>query len=77
VDNGQGLITSEAHNSGVSDVVFSLDGSRLYSASVDGTGRTYLLDIDELMALARQRLYRQLTETECRQYLHRESCPGS
>ena len=74
VDNGQELLTLEGHTSGVSDVLFSPDGKRLISASVDGTARTYLLHIDELMSLARERVYRQMTESECRQYLHQQAC---
>jgi len=74
VDNGQELLTLEGHTSGVSDVLFSQDGKRLISASVDGTARTYLLHIDELMSLARERVNRQMTESECRQYLHHQAC---
>ena len=74
-ETGELLITLTGHTSGVSDVAFSPDGTRLYTASVDGTSRVYLLDIDELMDLARERLSRGFTQEECRQYLHLEACP--
>lgn len=59
----------------VLEVAFSPDGSRLASASADGTVRVYLLRLSELMDLARDRLTRGFTADECRQYLHLERCP--
>jgi WD40 repeat protein len=61
--------------SGVGGAVFSPDGRRLYTAQVDGFDRVYLLDTEELLALARQRLTRTFTDDECRRYLHLEECP--
>jgi hypothetical protein len=37
--------------------------------------RVYLLSIEELVALARSRLTRGLTDEECQQYLHVDTCP--
>ena len=74
MESGQELLSLEGHSNGVSDVVFSPDGKFLFSASVDGTARTYLLNVDDLMSLALKRVHRQLTESECRQYLHQETC---
>ena len=74
-ETGLELTTLYGHNSGVADVEFSPDGKLLYTASVDGTNRVFLLDIDELMALARSRLTRGFTEEECQRFLHLDSCP--
>ena len=41
----------------------------------DGLVRVWALDLDELIAIATDRLTRTLTEDECRQFLHVERCP--
>jgi WD40 repeat protein len=56
-------------------VSFSPDGSRLASADRDGVVRVWALDLDDLIAIATDRLTRSLTDDECRQYLHLDSCP--
>ena len=61
--------------SGVRTFQFSSDGKRLITNSFDGIIRVFILDVDELLALARSRVTRSLTDDECRQYLHTESCP--
>jgi WD40 repeat protein/serine/threonine protein kinase len=72
----------DAHSTAVSEegsldarsVAFSPDGSLL--ASVDGTTvRVWALDIDDLLEIARQNVTRSLTEDECLQFLHLETCP--
>jgi hypothetical protein len=35
----------------------------------------YALRLEELVALAQERLSRSLTDDECRRYLHLEACP--
>jgi WD40 repeat protein/DNA-binding SARP family transcriptional activator len=74
-ETGTELTTLYGHNSGVADVAFSPDGKKLYTASVDGTNRVYLLDIKELIALARSRLTRGFFEEECQRFLHLDKCP--
>jgi WD40 repeat protein len=54
-------------------VVFSPDGSMLASWADDGT-RVWALDIDDLLAIARQNVTRSLSDEECRQYLHVAAC---
>jgi WD40 repeat protein len=71
---GKELLTLRAPN-GFTSVAFSPDGSQLAAASRDGTNRIYLLRIDDLMALAKQRVTRELTMEECKEYLHVEQCP--
>jgi WD40 repeat protein len=61
---------------GVTSVAFSPDGERLLVASLDGTTRLYELKFDNLLALAKTRVTRPLTATECQQYLH-GPCPGN
>ncbi|HSF80558.1 MAG TPA: BTAD domain-containing putative transcriptional regulator [Anaerolineales bacterium] len=55
---------------------FSPDG-RYLSVGVfpDQLVRVYVLDIQELVELARSRVTRDLTRQECQQYLHVEACP--
>ena len=40
----------------------------------NGNIRTYTLQLDELIALARARLTRTLSDEECRKFLHAETC---
>jgi WD40 repeat protein/class 3 adenylate cyclase len=54
---------------------FNPDGTRLVTAAPDRILRTYVTDLDELMALARSRVTRSLTTEECQKYLHVEACP--
>ena len=57
------------------DVVFSPDGTRLAGIDYDGVVRVWALDLDDLVAIATERVTRNLTDDECRQYLHLERCP--
>ncbi|MGH2780303.1 MAG: WD40 repeat domain-containing protein [Thermoleophilaceae bacterium] len=56
---------------------FSPGGDRLAAASSlpTSTVRIWAVDLDELVALARSRLTRPLSDDECRQYLHVPACP--
>ncbi|HUF58178.1 MAG TPA: hypothetical protein VMR89_01640 [Actinomycetota bacterium] len=53
----------------VSGVAFGPDGRRLVSAGPDGVVRVWTLDLDELIEIADE-VTRELTDDECRQYLH-------
>ena len=61
----------------IRSVAFSPDGTRLASLDYDGLVRVWALDLDDLVAIANDRLTRTFTDEECRQYLHVESCPAS
>lgn len=74
--NGMELFTLSGHTGGVIDVVFSQDGSKLYTVSIDGTVRAYIMDIDELIELAKEHVTRQFTDEECQRYLHLDTCPA-
>ena len=56
-------------------LAFNPDGKYLAS-SFDGTARVYVIPPEDLLALARSRLTRDLTVEECQQYLHTEVCPS-
>jgi WD40 repeat protein len=72
---GEERLTLRGHSYLVYGVDFSPDGRLLATASPDGTAALHLLPIDELVELARGRVTRDLTDDECRQYLHLERCP--
>lgn len=61
-------------NSPIFSVAFSPDGDKLVSTSA-GVARVWALDLDDLMDIAESRLTRSLTDDECQQYLHVETCP--
>ena len=59
----------------VQGVDFSPDGTKLASTSWCDGVRIWALDIDDLLEIARREVKRQLTDAECRQYLHVDRCP--
>jgi WD40 repeat protein len=54
-------------------LAFSDDG-KLLTAIDDDVVRVFALDVAALVEIARSRTTRDLTEAECRQYLHSEGC---
>lgn len=60
---------------------FNSDGTRLMTVVNDPSGlvldtvRVYVLPTEDIIALAKSRLTRTLTEAECQQYLHVDKCP--
>jgi WD40 repeat protein/class 3 adenylate cyclase len=75
-ETGQELLTLP----GGFEVEFTPDETRVISVTVDERGqeivRTYLLQLEDIVALAKSRRTRSLTTEECRQYLHVEQCPS-
>jgi WD40 repeat protein len=59
----------------LSDVVFNPDGKHLFTSDDSGAVRAYIVPVEELLALARERVTRTLTEEECRTFLHADTCP--
>jgi WD40 repeat protein len=73
--SGERLLTLEGAALPLGDVEFTPDGSQIAVASNDGTVRFYMLPADELLSLAQARVTRSLTDEECQQYLHVDTCP--
>ena len=78
VATGKELLTLPGSGGGVKGVAFNPadDGVHLVVSSADGVVRVFLLQIDELLALAQSRTTRSLTSEECQKYLHVEDCPA-
>ena len=58
-------------------IAFSADGRRLASVGIGLVGdsvRIWALEIDDLLEIARQEVTRELTDEECRRFLHVERC---
>jgi WD40 repeat protein len=72
---GQESLSLFGHEPVVYGVAFSPDGRFLATSSTDNTAALYLLPVDEVRELARERVTRGLTDDECRQYLRLAQCP--
>lgn len=79
VQTGQEISSLLGHSGAVADISFhpicdmsedSLCGMWLATRGTDGTIRFYLTQIEDLVALAKNRVGRTLTAAECVQYLH-------
>ncbi len=75
-ETGTEELVLRGHRYLVTGVEFSEDGRKLVSASADGIVRVWALDLDDLIRIANDNVTRDLTDAECRQYLHRDECPG-
>ncbi len=75
VKSGSELFSLYGNASNVFGVSFSPDSRSLATAGADGSIRTYTLQLDQLIALARARLTRTLTNEECCKFLHVATCP--
>jgi WD40 repeat protein len=58
-------------------IFFHPDEPHVTLQSEGGVLLTYTLDIDELIAIAKGRVSRSLTDAECQTFLHIETCPSS
>ncbi len=56
-------------------VGFSPDGKYLITETTDGITHGFYLEVNDLIALAQQRLLRWWTPDECQKFLHTQTCP--
>ncbi len=75
-DTGSGLLLHAipAHIQSVREVTFTSDGRYLVTSGREGEVHVYTVHLEDLVALARSRLTRGLTEEECQTYLHQATC---
>ncbi len=57
-------------------VTFSPDGKRLVISGRDDALHIYALPLDDIIAIAKSRVTRALTNDECQKFLHVEQCPS-
>jgi WD40 repeat protein len=69
------LLSLSGHTGLVTSVAWSPDGKRLAVAGEDGIIQVYAMDINDLVALARRSVTRNLTTDDCKKYLHVDECP--
>jgi len=74
-DNGEKKTMPRGWGAPLRDVVFSPDGKLLVTSDDSGAVRAYIVPVEDLLALARERVTRTLTEEECRTFLHADTCP--
>jgi WD40 repeat protein len=74
---GQEIFSLPGSSGGVGGVAFnpSKEEDQLAVAGLDGIVRIFLLNVEDLLALAPSRVTRSLTTAECQKYLHVEQCP--
>lgn len=68
------LVLAQDH-APLTGVDFHPDGTRLIVGGSDGLVAEYVLDISDLLQVARSRVTRPLTDDECRNFLHLDACP--
>jgi WD40 repeat protein len=73
--NGDLLFTISPGAGIINKVAFSRDGKILATGGEDGLVRFYYVQLNEVLALARARITRSLSEQECITYLHMDKCP--
>jgi len=69
-------LTLYGNSGAVYDVEISPDGKYVVSVGRDPTVRVYVLEIAELIQIAKSRLTRTWTTDECKKYLHADICPS-
>jgi WD40 repeat protein len=66
-----------AFSGGINNISFSPDGKILAAGGVDGRIRFSYVEFADVLALAKARITRSLTDEECQTYLHEEKCPDA
>jgi WD40 repeat protein len=75
VRTGTEILTLPGNGAGVTGVAFNPSNGGTSIAVASGTTRLFLLNIEDLLALAYSRVTRSFVPAECRKYLHVEQCP--
>ena len=70
LDTGDQITTLVDQSVAFAGIDMSPDGRYVLTAGEDGMLRIFLASVEDLMKLARSRLSRGLTNTECQRYLH-------
>ena len=73
--SGQEQLTLTRQPTRINSLALSPDGRTLAALNFDGTMRIFVLNVDDLIELAKRRLTRGFTPQECQQFLHSENCP--
>ncbi|HET6920685.1 MAG TPA: hypothetical protein VFI46_14645, partial [Jiangellaceae bacterium] len=73
-NSGLQRLVLRGHIGVAATVRFSPDGTKLASTGSDGVVRVWALDLDDLLRIAGENVTRDVTQAECRQYLHVDSC---
>jgi len=77
LQSGERLLTLDGSEEGIALVEFTEDGEQIVtSGGQSGSVRFLVLSVDELINIAESRLTRTLSEEECQEYLHMDSCPA-
>jgi WD40 repeat protein len=76
VATGREKLTLLDQEAPVVALAYSQDGKYLAVASTAGQVRIFLTRLEDLIALARERVTRTLTTEECQKYLRLEACPA-
>ena len=73
-ETGREILSLDVPEGGAPDLAFTPDDRFLIVGG--DVARIFLLPVDELMNLARSRVTRTLSDSECKQYLHLDQCPA-
>jgi WD40 repeat protein len=74
--SGVPILVLRGHTAAVDSIAFSPDGAELASAGGDEVTRVWSLRLEDLIEIGLRNVTRQLTDQECREYLHVEACPS-
>jgi WD40 repeat protein len=74
-ESGTRVLTLQGEQSWTIGVAFSADGRRMATADRDGFVNVYALSMKDLMEIARARVTRTLSQSECSTYFGTETCP--